>query len=108
MSEQNSIEDWRGEITEPKAILKLQDKEVASFVFVDEGDKKTHSEYGTSIVFKVKVEGEEEEKILYVNAKNFDLLGQIKELGKLVGLKVRLERFGSKRTDTRYIIKKEE
>lgn len=97
-------EDWRQEVsTEPKNTLKVADGEVKTFVFLNEGVKHTHSDFGDSIVFSVSID--EDEMNWYVNPNNFDLLGQIKSLGKLVGLKVEVERHGSKKSDTRYTIK---
>ena len=57
-------------------------------------------------MFPILVDGEKETKNFYVKANNFDLLGQIKALGNLTGLKVRITRIGSKRSDTRYKIVK--
>jgi len=102
---QESIEqDWRANIGEAKSTLKIADGQVVTFVFLDEGNNRTHSDFGSSIVFAVSVN--EEEKNWYVNPQNFNLLGQIKGLGKLTGLKVEVERTGSKKSDTRYTIKK--
>lgn len=108
MQEQISTNsDWREEIsTTETATLKLADGENANFEFLNEGEKRTHSDFGTSIVFKVL--HEEEEKSFYVNANNFDLLGQIKALGGLIKLKVNLSRVGAKKSDTRYTIIKVE
>jgi len=95
--------DWREDISDSSiAVLKLADGESATFVFLNEGEKKTHADFGTSIVFEL--EHEKEKKILYVNANNFDLLRQLKELGKLTGKAVKLSRTGSKKSDTRYTI----
>ena len=104
--QQEKIEDWREDISEPAETLKIADKETAIFTFQNEGEKRTHPDYGTSIVFQVAPLNEESTKYWYVNSRNFDLLGQIKELGNLTGLKVKVTRKGSKKSDTRYIIEK--
>jgi len=97
--------DWREDISDTsKAILKLADGETEQVVFLNEGSRRTHPDYGTSIVFEV--EHNKEEKVFYVNADNFALLRQIKELGKLVGTAVKISRKGSKKSDTRYSIEK--
>ena len=101
----NKIEaDWREDVSGPTQVLKIAHGESVIFSFVDEGERKSHPDYGTSIVFRVDQQGEE--KNWYVNASNYNLLGQIKELGKLAGLKVKLSRKGSLRSDTRYTITK--
>jgi len=105
MAEQETIADWRTEISEPADTLKIADKETVSFTFKDEGKKNVHPDFGTSIAFRVE-DVAKEEKIWYVNSKNYDLLGQIKSLGALKDLKVEVTRVGSKKSDTRYIIKK--
>ena len=106
MAEQESLAEWRNEISEPADTLKIADKETSVFTFKDEGKKNVHPDYGTSIAFKVLKDNEKDEKVWYVNSKNYDLLGQIKLLGILTGLKVEVTRIGSKKSDTRYIIKK--
>lgn len=105
---QESIEDqdWRADITEPKDILKIGDGEVVFLTFLNEGERRDHIDFGTSVVFKVEVEGEE--KVWYINAKNYKFLGQIKSLGKLTGVKAKVSRKGTKRSDTRYTIEKSE
>lgn len=95
-------EDWRDEISESSATLKIQDGESAAFVFLTEGEKRTHADFGTSIVFEV--EHNKETKNLYVNESNFALRKQIKELGTLTGKSCILSRIGSKKSDTRYTI----
>ena len=106
MQEQNSniiSDDWRSDISSGiKAILKVQDGEEVNFKFLNEGTKKTHPDYGSSIVFTISHGNEE--KYWYVNSENYDLLTQIKSLGILAGLDVRLSRKGSKKSDTRYTI----
>jgi len=99
-------QDWRTDVSEPKATLKLADKEIVSFVFIDEGKKSVHQDYGESVVFSVKKTDEDENRLWFVNAKNFDLQRQIKALGTLTGMKVKLKRIGSKKSDTRYVIEK--
>lgn len=105
MQEQQEIEDWRDEISdESSPTLKIADGEQVVFTFLDEGAKKTHIDYGTSIVFKVK-KGEEELN-WYVSGNNWDLRKQIKDLGTLTSLKAKVSRTGSKKSDTRYTIEK--
>ncbi|KKK54652.1 hypothetical protein LCGC14_3082520, partial [marine sediment metagenome] len=74
--------------------------------FLDEGNKKTSVDYGTSIVFNVEFGGEEMN--FYVKENNFSLLKQIKELGSLIGTTANILRVGSKKSDTRYSIEKVE
>ena len=104
--QQQTAEDWRVDVNESKAPLKIADGESKTFVFLDEGKSRTHPEYGTSIVFEVGID--KEEKSFYVRENNFSLLKQIKELGKLIGTVVTVSRTGSKKTDTRYSIVKAE
>ena len=103
--EQKSIENWRDEVsTEAKEILKIADGEKVQFVFLDEGFKGSHPDYGSYVAFNVS--NEKGSMLWYVNANNYDLLGQIKELKTLTGMKVEVERTGAKKSDTRYSIKK--
>ena len=110
-------EDWRDNVSDSAgATLKVLDGETKQVVFLDQGIKKTSADYGTSIVFKVEHEVEEEDeetkektKVLkemnfYVKENNFSLLRQIKELGDLSGKLVKISRVGSKKSDTRYTI----
>jgi len=106
MAEENQQLEWRNEISEPADTLKIADKETVVFDFKDEGKKNVHPDFGTSIAFKVLKDNEKEEKVWYVNSRNYDLLGQIKVLGALTGLKVEVTRIGSKKSDTRYLLKK--
>jgi hypothetical protein len=103
-AEQKEVADWRCDISEPADTLKIADKETITIVFLDEGKKNVHPDYGTSIAFRISKE--KEEKIWYVNSKNFDLLGQIKALGKITGIVVSVTRFGNTKSNTRYILKK--
>ncbi len=104
--EQKSI-DWRENISDSsKATLKIQDGESSEVVLMSEGEKRTHSDFGDSIVFEVQEA--EETKNFYVNPQNYALLRQFKELGKLVGVKVKISRVGSKKSDTRYTVEKVE
>ena len=97
------VEDWRSDISgSPKPTLKIADGEEKTIVFLDGGEKRTHPDYGNSIVFQV--EEAEESKNFYVRENNYSLLGQIKELGKLIGKVVKISRKGSKKSDTRYTI----
>lgn len=106
MEENKTIEDWRQEVSEPKNTIKVKDGETITGIFQDEGTKKISADYGSSVAFKFKKEGEEEEKFWYVKGNNYTLLAQIKALGKLAGLKVKISRTGAKRSDTRYTITK--
>jgi len=98
--------DWRNEITESKSTLKVKDGDVVEITFADEGIKKVSPDYGTSIAFSVLLKDNKEPKLFYVKSNNFDLLSQIKQLGKLVGVKARISRIGSTRSNTRYKIVK--
>lgn len=104
-TEQQDI-DWREDITEPKSVLKVADGESKVFVFQDEGVKIPSVDYGTSVAFSVIEEESKEARTFYVKANNFSFLAQIKELGDLKGVKVKVSRKGSKRSDTRYTIEK--
>ena len=110
MEENTSIENWRDNISETAATtLKIQDGEVKFVTFLDEGNKRTHADYGDSIVFQVKEDDNAEEILLfYVNPQNFALLRQIKELGSLTGKRVKISRTGSKKNDTRYSVEEQE
>ena len=99
-------EDWRENISEPSQTLKLGDGDIVIGTFQDEGEKRTHVDYGTSIAFQFLEDGQKEPKTFYVKTNNFDFLRQIKSLGKLTGLKVKISRVGTKRSDTRYKITK--
>ena len=98
--------DWRTEITESKSTLKVKDGDVVEITFADEGSKKVSPDYGSSVAFSVLVKDDKEPKLFYVKSNNFDLLGQIKALGSLVGTKARISRIGSTRSNTRYKIVK--
>lgn len=98
--------DWRKEITESQDTLKIAPDTAEVFIFQDEGKINHHEDFGTSIVFSVKREADENNRSWFVKNNNFSLLGQIKALGKLIGLKVKVVRKGSKRSDTRYSIAK--
>jgi len=106
----SNVADWRDELTssnEAKQLqLKVADKEIKKCTFKNEGVKKHHPEFGDSVVFDVLVDGETEIRKWYVNAKNFDLKKQIKELGTLTGLHVEIRRSGSGKLNTRYFIQK--
>jgi len=98
-------EDWRSEVSDSaSATLKILDGESKTVVFLDEGTKKTHADFGTSIVFKVEHGGENMN--FYVKENNYSLLKQIKEIGTLTGEAVIISRTGSKKSDTRYTIEK--
>jgi len=98
--------DWRGELTESKDTLKVKDGDIVEVVFADEGIKKVSADFGTSIVFSVLLKDDKEPKSFYVKSNNFDLLGQIKKLGKLTGINARISRIGSTKSNTRYKIVK--
>jgi len=102
--QQTPIEDWRSEVSEGTPTLKVADGEEKTFVFINEGERRTHPEYGTSIVFQV--EFEKEPMSFYVRENNYSLLKQIKELGNLTGTAVKISRVGSKKSDTRYTLEK--
>lgn len=106
MEENEANEDWRADVTEPKDTLRLAEGETVTLTFQDEGVIKTHPDYGNSIVFGVKVLDSDDTKLWYVNAQNYNLLGQIKELGDLKGKQAKVSRKGSKRSDTRYTLTK--
>lgn len=101
-----TITDWRSDITPSRQTLKIKDGEIVRATFLNEGRKKESADYGTSIAFDMIKDGEDEPRTFYVKANNFDLLGQIKELGKLTSLRVEISRTGSKRSDTRYKVKR--
>lgn len=102
---QSNTDDWREDLSDSsKPTLKVADGENAQFTFTDQGKKRHHPDFGDSVVFIVNQQGEE--KNFYVNAQNYDLLGQIKALGSLPGTIVKLSRTGSKKSDTRYTITK--
>lgn len=103
---QKEITNWREEITEPAEVFKLADGESAVITFKDEGVKNIHTEFGARVIFKVYDSRDKLEKVWYVTANNFNLLGQIKALGILTDIKVNVKRTGSRRTDTRYVISK--
>jgi len=106
MEETQQEIDWRKEISESQDTLKIAPDTTEVFIFHDEGKVNHHQDFGTSIVFSVKREADENNRNWYVKNNNFSLLGQIKTLGKLTGLKVKVVRKGSKRSDTRYSIQK--
>ena len=107
METQNTVtNNWRKDITESKETLKVLDGDIVEVVFADEGTKRTSDEFGSSVAFSVLKKDDKEPKIFYVKANNFDLLGQIKALGVLVGVKARITRIGSTKSNTRYKITK--
>lgn len=103
---ESDIEDWRKDITPKTATLKVRDGEVARVTFQNEGVKKESKDFGNSVAFLVRVDGDEEDKTFYIKSNNFEFLGQIKELGKLTGLRCEISRKGKLKSDTRYAIKK--
>ena len=103
---QEISQDWRMDITPKTETLKIKEGEQAIITFLDNGKKRESEDYGNSIAFRVQVIGEELVKTFFVKANNFTFLSQIKELGNLEGLKVKISRKGSKKSDTRYTIEK--
>lgn len=103
MEKQTNV-DWREEITESKNTLKILDGQKVKGVFEDEGVKKSHPDFGSSIAFQFKVDTENEIKTWFVKANNFSLLAQIKQLGLLKGKHVEITRVGNLRSNTRYKI----
>lgn len=104
-------EDWRTEVSDSAGTtLKILDGETKNVIFLDEGRKNFHQDYGTSIIFKVEheheVDGEMkiEEMNFYVKENNFSLLKQLKEIGTLIGVAAKISRVGSKKSDTRYTV----
>ena len=98
-------ENWRENISESSvAVLKVADGETQTFVFLNEGEKRTHPDFGTSVVFEVESAGEKMN--FYVRENNFSFLQQIKALGLLTGVAVKVSRVGAKKSDTRYTIEK--
>ena len=112
MTDQVSLDgSWMNDITPKTATLKIQDREVVNLVFKDNGRKKESKDYGNSVAFLVRVDGQTEDKTFYVKANNFDLLGQISAIAKanggvLIGLRCQISRTGKLKSDTRYSIKK--
>ena len=106
MEQEKTIDDWRANISDSTETLKLKDGESVVGVFANEGLKKTHPDFGTSVAFQFLKEQEKEPKTFFVKANNFSLLAQLKALGTLTGTKVRISRKGSKRSDTRYQVEK--
>ena len=103
MEEQKTTEDWRTDVSDSSQdTLKILDGEEKVVLFLNEGVKFTHSEYGTSIVFEVEHMGSKFN--FYVKENNFALLKQLKDLGKLTGQAAMISRTGSKRSDTRYLV----
>lgn len=105
-NQQTNIEDWRNDIKQNSQVLKVKDGETVKCVVIDEGKKIPSKDFGDSIAFQVIVDGEKEQKTFFVSCRNFALLSQIKDIGKLTGQHVSIQRAGSKKSDTRYWIKK--
>lgn len=107
MEDQKQIDNWRNELNvslNPK--LKIADGETKVFVFLDEGQKYKHPDYKPSVIFTIQIEGQQEKNTWFVNAEAYGVLNQLKNLGKLTGMKVSVKRTGSKKSDTRYEIRK--
>lgn len=101
---ENANEDWRKDITESKETLKIADKEEVNITFLNEGKKRESKDFGNSIAFAVKKDGEDIERTFFVRSNNFTFLGEIKQLGKLTGKKFKISRTGKLKSDTRYKI----
>lgn len=98
-------ENWREDVNELPPAIKVVDGEIATFAFMDEGKKLDSKDYGESVVFRVTVVGLGEIRSWYVNKNNYPLLKQLKELGTLTGKTLEVTRTGSKKSDTRYMVK---
>lgn len=109
MENQTEVTDWRQEITGTNyETLKINDGENIPFFFEDEGKLIKHPDFDPAIRFTVTpIMNNPDKKLFswYVSHKNYDLLGQIKELGVLKGKQVEVTRTGSTRSNTRYAIK---
>lgn len=106
VSQQNL--DWRKDITTKDNTIKVSDGGSVTGVFMDEGVYKKSDKFGDSIVFQFHALNDDKVKNFYVGVNNHSFLSEIKQLGKLTGLKVTISRIGSKKYDTRYYIKKAE
>lgn len=107
METQAQVEDWRQELNVTlNTKLKIADGETKQFTFLDEGKKYKHPDYKPSVIFAVKQDDFPDPFTWFVNAEAYGILNQIKILGKLTGVKVSVKRTGSKKSDTRYSIKK--
>ena len=73
---------------------------------MDEGQKYKHPDFKPAVIFAVQEDGKTEKNTWFVNAEAYGILNQLRALGKLTGLKVSVKRTGSKKSDTRYEIKK--
>lgn len=108
MESQTEIsEDWRNNFSAilfPK--LKIQDGETKTLTFLDEGKNYKHPDYKPCVIFAVQLEGSQDKLTWFVNAEAYGVLKQIRDLGALTNLKVKVSRKGSKKSDTRYIISK--
>lgn len=104
MEQQTTNEDWRNDITPSTETLKVLDKEVVTVTFLNEGKKRESKDFGNSIAFLVKKDGEDKERTFFVRSNNFTFLGEIKQLGKLTGKKFKVSRTGKLKSDTRYKI----
>ena len=84
--------------------LKLEAGQSAQFKFLDEGEEVESDKFGKkSIMFKIEHEGEQ--KVFFVSANNFSFLRDIKKLWPLIDRFVEVRRWGSGRTDTKYVIR---
>ena len=102
-----NLGNWRDEISDSKEQIKIKDGESKTVVFADEGKRSVHPDFGTSIVFSMLEDGSKESKRFYVKENNFSLLQQIKALGPVIaGMKVKISRTGSTKSNTRYRVEK--
>lgn len=107
MENQTQLDDWRQELNTslyPK--FKIADGETKQIVFLDEGQRYKHPDYKPSIIFTVQEVGQQDKLTWFVNAEAYGTLNQLKNLGKLTEAKVSVKRTGSKKSDTRYEVKK--
>jgi len=108
METQTSTDDWRSNISDTgSATLKVLDGEEKVVLFLSEGKLIASVDFGSSIVFEVEHMGSPMN--FYVKENNYSLLKQVKELGQpLTGNVAMISRTGSKKSDTRYLITKQE
>lgn len=108
--ENTKSKNWRENLKQEEAdkpqTLKIADKEEVTATFVDDGIYNNSLDYGESVVFLLVKDGEKETRRFYVNYSNKVLLRQIQNLGDIEGMKVKIKRTGSKKSDTRYTIEK--
>ncbi len=107
MENEQKSQEWRDDVSDSSnATLKILDGEDSTFTFLNEGEKKSHVDFGDSVRFEVSQD--KEEKQFFVKSNNYSLLNQIKALGKITGKLVKISRTGSKKSDTRYVLEEVE